>query len=163
MKLEVWKSQFSPLKVGNGLPGKGSTDGKLDDISASFIKRRPPGTDLGSAKAIEICRRQLQSCLENHRRCRTVEDPLLPTQVINAGTKERHQICDERVHLRLHVSQNNQRGEYVALSYKWGCEQQVTTNTMNIGNFTNAIDFNALPRTIQDAITVTRSLGIRNL
>jgi Heterokaryon incompatibility protein (HET) len=49
------------------------------------------------------------------------------------------------------------------LSYKWGCEQQVTTKTMNIGNFTNAINFNALPRTIQDAIIITRDLGIRYL
>lgn len=52
---------------------------------------------------------------------------------------------------------------YTALSYCWGGQQpyQTTKARMDAGNF--SLDWNRLPRTIQDAVKVTDELGLRFL
>ena len=47
---------------------------------------------------------------------------------------------------------------YVALSYCWGEPQLITLTTQSMSILKDGIDANLLPRTIQDAITVTRRL-----
>jgi hypothetical protein len=50
---------------------------------------------------------------------------------------------------------------YCALSYCWGISGQVVLTVSNEEDFCQGIEFNALPKTIEDAIVITRSLGIR--
>lgn len=67
--------------------------------------------------------------------------------------------------LRLHVSKPGERGEYVALSHCWGALSQAQkrafcTSSANLEpRCTQGLDFKTLPKTFQDAITVTRELG----
>jgi len=54
----------------------------------------------------------------------------------------------------------------MALSHRWGAPQQhkqFCTLTTNLGKFAEGIAFRDLPKTFQDAITVTRRLGIQYL
>ena len=56
--------------------------------------------------------------------------------------------------------------KYVALSHRWGDptqHQQFCTTRSNLDSFKNGIDYDQLPRTFQDAITVTRGVGLRFL
>lgn len=80
----------------------------------------------------------------------------MPTRVIDVGSPE-HQ---ERIHL---FESKGTRGRYIALSHRWGNTKPLTTTRENIGGFSNNIEFDILPRTFQDAVTVTRKLGIRFL
>ncbi|KAL9105698.1 MAG: hypothetical protein Q9227_009182 [Pyrenula ochraceoflavens] len=64
--------------------------------------------------------------------------------------------------LRLKKSQGLQ-GSYTALSYCWGGPQPVTTTAANLEDHVRGVDFTNLPPTLQDAVTVTRKLGIRYL
>ncbi|PMD13533.1 HET-domain-containing protein, partial [Hyaloscypha hepaticicola] len=52
---------------------------------------------------------------------------------------------------------------YVALSYCWGGPQPTITTSGNIGAHTEALPIHLLPKTICDAIEVTRKLGMRFL
>ncbi|CZR54151.1 uncharacterized protein PAC_04034 [Phialocephala subalpina] len=52
---------------------------------------------------------------------------------------------------------------YGALSYCWGYCQNFTTTKASLPNYILSIDFNALPRTLKDAVTTTRNLGLRYL
>jgi len=54
---------------------------------------------------------------------------------------------------------------YVALSFIWGTWMSVDSQLFphNIANFELGIDFNKLPKTFQDAVTMVRQLGVQYL
>jgi len=63
----------------------------------------------------------------------------------------------------LHISSPGERARYVALSYCWGGTQKVVTTLRTLSEHINTISLEILPRTIRDAIQVTKQLGIRFL
>ncbi|EHK26995.1 uncharacterized protein TRIVIDRAFT_118660, partial [Trichoderma virens Gv29-8] len=81
----------------------------------------------------------------------------LPTRVLDVGTTNH-----ESVSL---LETNGQRGDFCALSYCWGPEgtQTMITTKDNINDHLSGIQFSNLPKTFQDAVTITRELGIRYL
>ncbi|KAF6816037.1 heterokaryon incompatibility protein [Colletotrichum musicola] len=94
----------------------------------------------------------IRRCSESHTRCRR-ETPRLPTRVIDVGTGDE---C------RLYES-HGEHAEYTALSHCWGKIRILTTLKKNIKDHANCIGFDALPKTFQEAIKTTRSLGVRYL
>lgn len=56
-----------------------------------------------------------------------------------------------------------ERANYTTLSYCWGGAQQLTTTKATFVSMTLGIPITCLPRTIQDAIIITRNLNIRFL
>ena len=64
--------------------------------------------------------------------------------------------------LRLHPSEG-ERAPYATLSYCWGIAQPMMTTEARYPLYLQAIDEHALPKTIQDAIKVTREVGLRFL
>ena len=62
----------------------------------------------------------------------------------------------------VHLS-SGQRAPYAALSYCWGGPQPVTLTTLTMTDMLRGVATSTLPATIQDAITVTRKLGLRYL
>ncbi|KAJ9616437.1 hypothetical protein H2200_000155 [Cladophialophora chaetospira] len=81
----------------------------------------------------------------------------LPTRVLEVFS-----VHDPEV-LRLHVSAPNETGRYLALSHRWGVpseNRRFCTLRSNYDQFRDHVSFDQLPKTFQDAITVTRSLEI---
>jgi hypothetical protein len=64
--------------------------------------------------------------------------------------------------LRLHYPEGS-RGEWVVLSHCWGTQSRCATTTQNLERWKEAIPFDNLPPTFQDAILATRSLGYEYL
>lgn len=58
---------------------------------------------------------------------------------------------------------SGQKAPYAALSYCWGGPQSVTLTTLTMNDMLHGIATSAFPQTIQDAITVTRKLGLQYL
>ncbi|KAF2107944.1 heterokaryon incompatibility protein-domain-containing protein, partial [Lophiotrema nucula] len=56
-----------------------------------------------------------------------------------------------------------ERGQYVALSYCWGNHLAYTTTSDNLERHKKTISFSDIPRTLQDAMFLVRSLGLRYL
>lgn len=54
-------------------------------------------------------------------------------------------------------------GKYLALSYCWGTGLSVKTTTANFQQMKMRIQLAALPQTLQDAIFITRKLGVRHI
>lgn len=52
---------------------------------------------------------------------------------------------------------------YVTLSHCWGNSQPLTLTSANLNKLQTRIAYDSLPRTFQDAVTVTRALGVRYL
>ena len=95
----------------------------------------------------------LKDCLTHHATC-SYRESLLPTRVIDVGsaTQDPH----------LHIS-NGETGRYVTLSHCWGGSSPTTTTTDTIGSRTMGIQLSTLPKTFQDAVFITRDLGVRYL
>jgi len=65
--------------------------------------------------------------------------------------------------MRLHISESGQMAPYATLSYCWGGDQLFKTTAENFLLMQESLDYNSLPKTIQDAILVTRQIGLRYL
>jgi hypothetical protein len=63
---------------------------------------------------------------------------------------------------RLYIS-NGEHTDYVTLSHRWGGISSITTTTNTISQRMRAIPYKELPKTFQDAVTITRSLGVKYL
>lgn len=118
---------------------------------------------------IERCRSEpLVDGHQSHRFCNQEESPakcpsrsgppLLPTRVIDVGQTDRNP------HLYIPALEEEDYGHYLILSYCWGMGNgPARTTKANVEARRNEIEFQTLPKTIQDAITVTRALGERFL
>ncbi|KAK4449687.1 heterokaryon incompatibility protein-domain-containing protein [Podospora aff. communis PSN243] len=105
---------------------------------------------------LEQTRVWLQDCLHNHDACKTTEPKQLPTRVIDVGSAALVDIPF------LYVSKG-ERLPYATLSYCWGdSENKCRTTQETIHRFQQGIGLE-LPATFQDAVILTRHLGIRYL
>ena len=81
---------------------------------------------------------------------------LLPTRILDIGGQNK-----DRISLREFPTGSH--GQYAALSHCWGTKQTFITSSTNLEDRKKSIDFNELPQTFRDAISVSRSLGINYL
>ncbi|KAH7326984.1 heterokaryon incompatibility protein-domain-containing protein [Rhexocercosporidium sp. MPI-PUGE-AT-0058] len=128
----------------------------------------PPAHPKVSAEALSLLGRYAEDCFGErgkcaHPRCSNIDlpslPPLLPRRVIDIGDIN----ADCSPSLRLHESVQDERGHYTTLSHRWGNEIIYRTTIENIKTRRNGIDFDELPMSFKDAISVTRALGVRYL
>lgn len=113
-----------------------------------------------SSRNVQLVNSWIQNCYENHPDCAKghIKQPL-PTRVIcveasSQSTIDRISILETKGHL----------GHYSTLSYCWGQgPHDYKTTSQNIGGRKNGIYLVHLPKTLRDAIIVTRKLGIKYL
>ncbi|KAF2743803.1 HET-domain-containing protein, partial [Sporormia fimetaria CBS 119925] len=113
------------------------------------IGRLPIETDLGSARTHAVARKWLSECQRSHDKCSSSRLPLLPRRVIDVGTSSQRS--------RL-VMYQNKRAPYVALSHCWG--GNIPTKLVRETLIPFGRELPPLPANFEDAITITRELGI---
>jgi hypothetical protein len=129
------------------------------DIQLGFSVLPEPG----SQTQMELIREWLQDCDSGHSdyNCPShSSDTVLPTRVLDVGEK------GGPFSLRLYRTKKHERGRYATLSHRWGDPAQhrkFCTYHCNIPSLSDEIVFDELPKTFQDAVTVTRGIGIRYL
>jgi hypothetical protein len=128
------------------------TETILGDPAARYILNRPPVSEIASESSLAAARVWLETCHREHTKC-SKDKGVLPTRVLDVGTMS----GNEKLRLRASAGE---KGRYVALSYCWGSKKFVTLNQATLAAFEAEIDITTLPKTIHDAIQVTRSLGI---
>ncbi|KAH7313214.1 heterokaryon incompatibility protein-domain-containing protein [Rhexocercosporidium sp. MPI-PUGE-AT-0058] len=115
-------------------------------------------TSVTSTYIIESIKRQMDECLEAHgSSCPSKFDVGLPPRVIDVNSDVNSQ------RLSLHVRKSRERSQYAALSYCWGDPPHSFLTTTDRIRDPSQRDWSQLPATIQDAIWVTRALGLRYL
>jgi heterokaryon incompatibility protein (HET) len=117
--------------------------------------------DTGSACAFQMAAAWMNECLTGHKRCigaGNLTPPVLPTRVIDVGPSDGSQSP------RLHTGRA-ERALYFTLSYRWpqGHSDIFQTTNLRLGRYKTAIPLEALPKSMQDAIFVTRRFGIQYL
>ncbi|KAI1444781.1 heterokaryon incompatibility protein-domain-containing protein [Annulohypoxylon stygium] len=96
--------------------------------------------------------------IESHLDCcqpSNMDNPsFIPTRLINVSRLEQGVILEENV---------SEGSQYVALSYCWGEGRTCQTTNNTLLNHKQQIPWSDLPKTIQDAVEVTRQLNIQYL
>ncbi|RDL35182.1 uncharacterized protein BP5553_07113 [Venustampulla echinocandica] len=121
---------------------------------ASYNKIEIMEKDPASKRSIEIASRWLKNCVESHSSCRPpTELQKPPKRLIHVGNKTQNLFLVETFPDLQHV-------EWLSLSYRWREEpsKKLTGDTMN--ELKNGIPLTDFDDTIQDAVSVTRDLGI---
>ena len=126
-----------------------TTDSDAEDDTYSYWK---DSSTLSEAN-IELASTWSSSCLNQHSRCGIDTNYTAPTRLIHV--KGPHDLA-------LEVS-GGRILPYLTLSYKWGDSKKYLTLAENIADHGKKIPFEALPKTFQDAVRVTRRLGFEYL
>jgi hypothetical protein len=106
-----------------------------------------------------VCRisEWLNHCCQNHNRpCSNPTAMALPTRILRIEG----QGCD-----RLHVTSVDQpvMAHFACLRHCWGGVKPIETTTAKISSFQSHIPWHMLPSTFQDALELTRRLGLQYL
>ncbi|KAH6662760.1 hypothetical protein B0J14DRAFT_610135 [Halenospora varia] len=116
----------------------------------------------GSPRAFQMPGAWLHTCLTSHERCGKANNPslmaLLPSRVINVS------ISSDPGSVRL-CTGSAQQGIYFTLSYRWNQTEDASfqTTTLKELQYKEAIRIEALPKVMQDAISITRIFGVQYL
>jgi hypothetical protein len=140
--------------------------GCLGSLAASSgnICTTPQLSSDNGPEAFALVNHWVNTCFQQHESCRRtmsgnlvdeVSGPRLPTRVLDVGV-----VGGEEIFL---IESGGQHNNFCALSYCWGPKgtQTMITTRDNIQDRLGGIRFDDLPRTFQDAVIVTRALGIR--
>ncbi|GME48449.1 hypothetical protein GTA08_BOTSDO08107 [Neofusicoccum parvum] len=102
----------------------------------------------------------IEDCLKNHqhRLCgQSRRDLFVPSRLIyvgkDPGSTEHIKLCQ--------VPAN--KVKYISLSHCWGNGPTFTTTAANLAERKRHIDFDSMPQSFQDAVTITQELGVRYL
>ncbi|KAK5444258.1 hypothetical protein LTS15_010373 [Exophiala xenobiotica] len=133
----VWLARIKPFIT--AFP----PDGQLEQHVIG--RRMPVRPDL--SVAIEW----LRICKETHSKCHRNFETWLPSKVIEVGS------TNSDIRLR---SDPALAGQYITLSHRWGEDKMFKTKSSNYEEHLKGIDYEALLKTFQDAIQVTRALGV---
>jgi hypothetical protein len=85
-----------------------------------------------------------------------LQPPSLPSRVIDVDPDS------SSTDVRLFES-HGRRARYIALSHRWGGSRTLTTTTSSLKQRLSGIAWNDVPKTFQNAITITRLLHVRYL
>ena len=97
----------------------------------------------------------LRRCINSHT-CGSQQQALLPARVVDVGT-ERQDV------LKLCEPSSGTHGKYAALTYCWGQSNLFVATSANIELLHGGFTMDVLPRTVRDAVKLTRQLGLRYL
>jgi Heterokaryon incompatibility protein (HET) len=127
--------------------------------AAEIVPRRSVVTDVAGDLAFSTAKLCISECLSNHKQCHFEAISVLTTRVLDVGTETFGPF------VRLHITNKiaREHSSYSALSYCWGGNQPICATSHFIEALCSGILVQDLPQTIQDAIEVTRRLGIRYL
>src|SRR2546421_7748771 len=123
-----------------------------DSMSSKFFPLHSQPVNLASDQCLELAKSWLKEC-ERHEQCRTEnwkQDPTFfhwPTYLI-----------DVNVPRIVKHSTLARPGRYVALSYVWGKNQTYVLTKETLSEKCTSLDTSRLPKTILDAMEVTRRL-----
>ncbi|KAH7076257.1 heterokaryon incompatibility protein-domain-containing protein [Paraphoma chrysanthemicola] len=129
------------------LYSKGKPSSHNPFFSSLDIPRNPRSNELlGKLKA------WLLNC-DTHSECVSMEGDFVPARLIC--------ITDEADGYDTRVSSPTDQVRYAALSYCWGSSEQPTTTKANLPARYTGFQSSILPKTLQEAIFVTKSLGLK--
>ncbi|ETS74032.1 hypothetical protein PFICI_13898 [Pestalotiopsis fici W106-1] len=127
------------------------------DLGGENFRHQLVGQNAGAPDCLHLVSSWVESCDKSHGTVCFTGKARQPTRLIEVAAE------DGSASLRLITSPAYAAERYVALSYCWGQDPTLRLEMDNISALHESINMENLPQTIQDAISLTRYLGIRYL
>ena len=125
-----------------------------------FAKSNEISEDASSKECFDLVKGWINNCFSNHPGCGGKDKTLpfiLPRRVIWVGSEDREEP-------RLALTDGGGLERYAALSHCWGDPEKILdTKTLTLQERLHCISLSALPKTFQDAVIITRNLGLKFL
>lgn len=115
--------------------------------------------DSALASTLASGRRWFKECSTAHTECR-IRNRFVPTRLIDVRLPDGSENL-KLVDTRQSGISNDVELEYATLSHCWGQTKHIVTETVTLKKYEAGIAFSELNRTFQDAVLVTRALGLR--
>ncbi|CZR65394.1 uncharacterized protein PAC_15294 [Phialocephala subalpina] len=135
------------------------TDLEEGDGHPIFPARDCLAADSGSEDCLNGLRNWLMQCTQGHEECRQSIGQDLPRRVIEV-------LSPNGTDTLTLADAEGRRGYYNALSHCWGQSQNIfplATTKVNMSKHFSSLEWSDLSKIFQDAVQITRSLGIRYL
>jgi hypothetical protein len=120
-------------------------------------------TTSNSDEIFDLIKSWCYDCIKYHQFCSLRSNSLglpefswLPDRVIDVGPPD----CSQQPHILI---SKGQAGKYLTLTHRWASTQIAPTTLANFDTRIMGINMSDLPQTFQDAIYITRKLGVRYL
>ncbi|MCJ1314225.1 hypothetical protein MMC25_007905 [Agyrium rufum] len=113
--------------------------------------------DLVAVDLLHELKSMIEQCKSHHTSCGSSETTRLPVRVIDVN------VSTNLGDVKVVENVDRPHGDYVALSYVWGTSSTLRLLQDTKDSLMTRIPFDTLPQTIQDAVEVTRSLGVQYL
>ena len=117
--------------------------------------------DSALAPTLTNGKRWFEECTITHAECK-VRYRFVPTRLIDVGFPDGKEDLKLLNTMQSGIS-NDMELKYATLSHCWGQTKHITTKTETLKKREAGIAFSELNRTFQDAVLVTRALGLRYL
>lgn len=114
-----------------------------------------------SAETLSLAEQWIANCVANHPQCNTItgRERWYPTRLLDCGPLENP---DSRCCL-VETRTTALDEPYMTLSHCWGLTDCLKLTSNNYAQLLDGVSFSLLPQLYQDAVFITRSLGIRYL
>ncbi|KAH7409843.1 heterokaryon incompatibility protein-domain-containing protein [Phaeosphaeria sp. MPI-PUGE-AT-0046c] len=139
------------------------------DPIANTVTYKHVVPDMMSKEVVDMIHHWMETCLTSHASCRPLQIATIPTRLIDIGDSH----TPARVILTgsLVQPENSCKSppKYVALSYCWGKSDETNreaftpTTSSTLAAHMKSLPIKSLPRTIVDAIILTRTLRLQYL
>jgi len=96
----------------------------------------------------------IENCTAHHQCSDVATPPTLPTRVVDTA------LAGGLIRL---VKGASRKERYACLSHCWGHERPLMTTSQTLQSHMNGINWDSIPTTFQDAINISRKLGVRYL
>ena len=115
----------------------------------------PSSNGTWSSAEVQLAQGWIKACAKDHGKCRRTRTTFMPSRLIEVGTTKDPiiKLCEGRI-----VAPE---AEYTTLSHCWGTTACYMLKKTNFEDMKILISHNVLPKTIGDAILITRSLQIQ--
>ncbi|KAE8453310.1 hypothetical protein EG329_011377 [Mollisiaceae sp. DMI_Dod_QoI] len=124
-----------------------------------FHEKDPSAKDSLSAYNLQLVKTRISKCLTKHDLCQSAENGSLPKRVVDVAVGR----PDGSIGAVLIEPANGIKVPYATLSYCWGKTDFKGTTKKTLADHLRQLKLEDLPSTLQDAITVTRWLGLKYL
>ena len=129
-----------------------------DDLSADHAIARSIVGNVSAPRSLQQIRERLAHCLQYHERCSHQNSSAIrPTRFLDVDSTRSIDVVKLRT---VHLDSSQ---PYLTLSYVWGHDQVIKTTLSTIAKHESGIPIHSLPKTIQDAIAVSRYIGVNLL
>ncbi|KAK4179159.1 heterokaryon incompatibility protein-domain-containing protein [Triangularia setosa] len=112
-------------------------------------------TTLSITESVALIGKWLHGCQTSHTSCKGRRTTVLPSRIIKVGQSS--------ANVSLYITQDGEKGSYIALSHCWGGKIPLATTKDNLHSLCESLQFDANSKTFAEAVDVTRALGVQYL